>query len=585
MSLSSSSGHQPVAAPAEPVPNLAGKFRPIAELGRGGMATVYLVVAEGMGGFNKLQVSKSLHEQLARDAEFVHMFLEEARLVARLNHPNVVQTYDVGFDGTSYCIVMEYLEGQSLENIVRRGEKLAKAGDPGARMSLAMHLRVIAETLSGLHYAHELANFDGQPLNIVHRDVSPHNVVVTYDGHVKLVDFGIAKAADSNGQTRAGVIKGKVAYMAPEQFGGTTIDRRADIFAAGIMLWQAVTGERLWKGLSEADIFRRLAAGRIPSPRSVNPAVPERLDEICVRALQFSREERYPTAAEFQQDLEDYISSHERASAQQVGAWVAKTFAENRARIRSTIEQQLKGRASSVSMLELRSSSADHGSSVSMALPLLTTNRESALPTPAPVAAQPAAPQASRGVALSWQILGGSVAVLALAVSGLIWSRGRGAHDRDTGSVTDSNETVTLTVNVTPPEAVVYLDDVPIQGGSAKRVRDGASHRVRAEAPGFASAGELVVFDSSIVALGLTLEKQSEQKPALAPSAAVKPPTSGQTTVPGAATSVAGRPSASASSSPRPPGSAPGPVPNQPTPTVTGGSAPLIDSREDPWKR
>src|SRR5262249_8752669 len=165
------------------------------------------------------------------------MFLAEARLAARINHPNVVQTNEVGFDGQFYYIVMAYIEGPSLENIVRR---------LGASFPLNLHLYILLQALAGLHEAHELKDFEGRPLNVVHRDVSPHNIMVSYEGEVKILDFGIAKAADSGGNTRTGIMKGKCAYMAPEQYGSGDVDRRADVFAAGVCLWQAITGARLW---------------------------------------------------------------------------------------------------------------------------------------------------------------------------------------------------------------------------------------------------------------------------------------------------------------------------------------------------
>src|SRR5260370_1330933 len=188
----------------------AGKYKLLAELGRGGMANVYLAVARGPSGFNKLVVLKSLRSDLAGDPELLSMFWEEARLAARLNHPHVVQTYEVGEYAGRPVIVMEYLEGQTLANVLQRAK---------GQMSLALHLRVIIDSLEGLHHAHELTDFAGKALGLVHRDMSPQNVFITFDGQVKVLDFGIAKVVNSQAQTSTGVLKGKVKYMAREQRG------------------------------------------------------------------------------------------------------------------------------------------------------------------------------------------------------------------------------------------------------------------------------------------------------------------------------------------------------------------------------
>lgn len=180
-------------------PNVIGKYHLLATLGRGGMAEVFLAVIQGPAGFSKLVVLKELRPELSSEPEFLSMFLDEARLAARLQHPNVVQTNEVGHEGSRHFIAMEYLDGQPLSRVLSRMR---------GQLPLPLHLRVLSETLAALHYAHELRDFDGTPLAVVHRDVTPHNVFVTYDGEVKLVDFGIAKATDSSTETRTGVLKG-----------------------------------------------------------------------------------------------------------------------------------------------------------------------------------------------------------------------------------------------------------------------------------------------------------------------------------------------------------------------------------------
>src|SRR5262249_16710245 len=211
------------------------------------------------------------------------------------------------------------------------------------------HLHVLIQTLAGLHHAHELRDFDGKPLSVVHRDVSPHNIMVSYDGHVKLLDFGIAKAADSGGNTRTGILKGKCAYMAAEQFGGHNVDKRADIFSAGVCVWQAITGTKLWKGLSDAEIFSRLSRGEIPLPTTVNPNLPPELVDICMRALALRPEDRYATAADFATALEQFVAQHREyhASARDLTTFVMQTFASERAQMKAKIDEQLRQVATS----------------------------------------------------------------------------------------------------------------------------------------------------------------------------------------------------------------------------------------------
>ncbi|RYE91772.1 MAG: serine/threonine protein kinase, partial [Myxococcales bacterium] len=319
-----------------------GKYRVIAELGHGGMADVYLAVMRGPVGFNKLMVIKQLRAHLTEVPDFLDMFLDEARLAARLNHPNVVQTNEVVEEGNRYFIAMEYLDGQPLDRILRRAQKDAKEGLP-TRLTLGHQLRVLCEVLEGLEYAHELVDFDGSPLRVVHRDISPHNIFVTYEGQTKVVDFGIAKAANCSAETRTGVLKGKIAYMAPEQARGDEVDRRADVFAVGLMLWEMLTGERAWRGLTDIQILSRLATGQIPPPSSSQHGIDPELERICVKASAYEAAHRYPTAAHMREDLERAIEHHGlRASPREVGAVVGDMFRERRAEIRALIDSQLR---------------------------------------------------------------------------------------------------------------------------------------------------------------------------------------------------------------------------------------------------
>jgi serine/threonine-protein kinase len=312
----------------------SAKYRPIAELGHGGMAQVYLALAQGPAGFNKLVVIKQIRDQLADDPEFLTMFLDEARLAARLNHPNVVQTNEVGGDGKRFYICMEYLEGQPLNRIMHRI-------GPSRGLTLGMQLRIVVDALAGLHYAHELVDFDGRRLEVVHRDATPHNIFVTYAGQVKVVDFGIAKALSSSSETRTGVLKGKVAYMAPEQAMGERVDRRADVFSVGMVLWEILAGKRLFKGLPDVAVLQRIIAGNVPSPRTEKPDVAPELEAICMKALAHDKNARFATAAEMAATLEQATDAlGEKGTVRDAGRLIDQFFAGERVKIQKLVEEQ-----------------------------------------------------------------------------------------------------------------------------------------------------------------------------------------------------------------------------------------------------
>ncbi len=319
-------------------PNVFGRYRLIADIGRGGMSDVYLAVTEGTQAavqFQKLLVIKMLKRELGEDPDFVKMFLNEARLAARLNHPNIVQTIEIGNAGSRYFLAMEYLEGQPLHRVFR-------SEDARQSLSLAMRLHILVQALGGLHYAHERKDYDGSQLEIVHRDISPSNLFVTYDGQVKLMDFGIAKARDSDTETRVGVFKGKAAYIAPEQVRGDGVDRRADIYSAGVLLWELLTSRRLWNGLTQAETLKRVLAGEIPKPSSVDPRLPAQLEAICMKALAYRKEDRYATASELGAELERFAEHLLPAViGRDIGGVVTQAFTEDRNRIREVIEAQL----------------------------------------------------------------------------------------------------------------------------------------------------------------------------------------------------------------------------------------------------
>ncbi len=263
------------------------------------MADVYLAHQPGPFSAGKLVVIKQLRPGVAEDEQFVHMFADESRIAVRLSHPNVVHTYEVVAEHDEYYLALEFLDGKSLHQILHRVTR--------NRMPLELHIWMLTQVLTGLHYAHDLTDFDGTPLGIVHRDVSPSNVFVTYDGGVKLLDFGIAKCLGAISATRAGLIKGKLGYAAPEQCLCKVTDRRTDVFSVGIMLWEAIAWRKRAIGETEAGVYHARIAGLEPKLELVCPTAPAELVSICNKAVALEPEQRYQTALEFRQALEGYL--------------------------------------------------------------------------------------------------------------------------------------------------------------------------------------------------------------------------------------------------------------------------------------
>ncbi len=262
------------------------------------------------------------------------MFLNEARLATLLNHPNIVQTNDVGVEDGHMFLTMEYLEGQPLNAIVRA----AKA--KGKRLDDAIGVKIISDALAGLHYAHELRDYDGTPLSIVHRDLSPHNLFVTYEGIAKVVDFGIAKTAGST-KTEQGIIKGKFAYMAPEQASDEKVDRRADIFVMGIVLWELLTGERLVFRRNDVQTVNRLLNDKFPFPSSERPDIDPELDAIVMKALAKDPADRYQTALEMREALENHpcLARSHPVRQEEIGPLISEMFSSERSVMRQRIQQ------------------------------------------------------------------------------------------------------------------------------------------------------------------------------------------------------------------------------------------------------
>jgi serine/threonine-protein kinase len=492
--------------------NTFGKYRLVASVGHGGMADVYLAVAAGPAGVTKLQVLKRLRKNLAEEPEFLSMFLDEARLAARLNHPNVVQTNEVGQVDDDYFIAMEYLDGQPLNRILHAAR--ARPAPPG------FSLQIVAEALSGLHYAHELTDYDGTALGIVHRDTSPHNIFVTYEGQTKLVDFGIAKALRRTTETSVGTVKGKFAYMSPEQARCAAIDRRSDVFVMGIVLWEAVANRRMWKGQDELELIAKLIAGDVPKLADVCPDAPDAVVRICARALAHDPDDRYPTAAAMRHDLLDYLDEARLGvSSEKISEYLSDVFADKRAAMKKTIEQQLGRMARSMDVTAVSANAApmssslpELGSGSTSRDPDLTPSKSrptalGALSSSAVIDAPPAPVKGRSGLVIGGALVLGSALVAFAIYAGLGHSRAEPVAARSEALAAPpassaaappppSVAKIELRIHADPEAARIFLDDaeLPANPFTGRFALDDLTHRLRVEAAGYTTRTQIITF-------------------------------------------------------------------------------------------
>lgn len=438
-----------------------GRYALHQEIAAGGMATVHLGRLLGPAGFSRTVAIKKLHPHFAKDPEFVSMFLDEARVAARIRHANVVSTLDVVALEGELFIVMDYVEGESLARLLRT------ARSRGGWIPRKYALTTMMQVLYGLHAAHEAKGERGEVLGIVHRDVSPQNILVDAGGNARVVDFGVAKAAGRMQNTRDGQLKGKLSYMAPEQLKGEAVDARTDVFAASIVLWELLTGKRLFQSENEATTFGKVIECQVPAPSSIDDSVPPELDAILLRGLAKRMEDRFESALDMAEALEHL--ARERPTPREIGGWVRELAAESLAK-----------RADQVRDLESHSAvneligKPDLRAISSPAIPIPT-------PAPAPVAptlAMNAAPsQAEEGSARSnlssisltrgrslpppgksrqrlMIALGGMAGILAflLMVVGFLALRKRSPAEADAPSIEVVQQPPAVSLGVTPRE-------------------------------------------------------------------------------------------------------------------------------------
>ena len=509
-----------------------GKYRLIAELGHGGMADVFLAVQAGPAGsgFHKLTVIKRLRQNLVEEPEFVEMLIEEARIAARLNHPNVVQTNEVGQVGHQYFIAMEYLDGQPLHRIQHRSTQRLKDGKTSP-VGQPQQMIIVMDALAGLHHAHDLADYDGSPLQIVHRDVTPQNIFVTYEGQVKVVDFGIAKAAGRASETRQGVVKGKVRYMAPEQALGQPVDRRADVFSMGIMLWEVATSRRLWKDVDDLEIVRQLVDGTYSaSPRLVEPSVPKELDRICAKALAQKRDERYASCDEFRLDLEQYLADCGELvdGRRKLAPAVSDLFQDKRSEIKAVIEKQLAALGTKPSG-EFSAVRIPPDSGVS-SMPF-TRSVNSGIPSASVEAVVSGIPEpdAKGPQRMGGRLMTAGVALALAAAVGIVAWRSMLHRERVAAAIVQQAPAapeIVVRLRATPDGARVFIDDGPARSTPLEmRVpKDTVEHVVRFEADGHEARTERVAFAADLsMSISLSRVAVARTQPHAPVATAAKP--------------------------------------------------------------
>jgi serine/threonine-protein kinase len=331
----------PTVSPDEALADSLGSYRLCFEVASGGMATVYLALYEGALGFEKVVALKKIHKHLARERQFVDMFFDEARIAAHIDHPFVCKVVDFGNAQDTYYIAMEYLVGEPLSEVY---EAFQQHPELAASTELPRVVaRVIADLAEGLHAAHELTD-DGDPLNLVHRDVTPANLFVLYDGTVRVVDFGIAKVKNRISHTETGHVKGKYAYVSPEQLKMKPLDRRCDVWALGVVMWEMLTARRLFKRENPVDTIGAVTADEIPKPSSIRPDVPPALDKIVMRALSRRVAGRHHTARDLAVELDGWLATTGHAVPRaEVADWLQALFPGAASRKRKLMELTRRG--------------------------------------------------------------------------------------------------------------------------------------------------------------------------------------------------------------------------------------------------
>lgn len=487
----------------EPLPRQFGKYTLMRKLASGGMAELFLALHRSVAGIEKFVVIKRILPQMNQDQQFIDMLLHEARIAMTLTHPNVVQTFDVGLVDGTYFIVMEHIEGEDIRTIVREMKKKGVSEFP-----LEHALAIVIGTAAGLAYAHDKKKVDGNNLGIVHRDISPQNIVVTFTGDVKVVDFGVAKSQHAIEDSKGGHLKGKVPYMSPEQAEGQDIDFRSDIFAAGVILFELTTGKRLFKGTSEFDTLKLICESEYPMPSDIAAGYPAALERIVMKALAKNRDARYQSARDMQRDLETFVRQERLpVSTMNMASWMTGLFAERLAEQKADL-QGLKPLADQIAAQYppqqefAPTSTGSHPNSYDQS--------KTGAAAPGAVASIPPQPKRSAGVFLG-------IGALAVAIAGIGYFALRKSADtasRETASTTEPAASSAAAVSAAPvaeAKASLTVESEPagaaiwINGDLAKEVTPatltnlpvGQDIQIKVSMEGFESYKETVKFGAA----------------------------------------------------------------------------------------
>jgi serine/threonine-protein kinase len=445
------------------------------------MATVHFGRLLGAGGFSKAVAIKRLYPQFARDPEFVSMFLDEARLAARIRHPNVVSTLDVVATDGEVFLVMEYVQGVPLSRLV------SAAQEGGARIPPGIAVSILVGALHGLHAAHEATSERGEPLELVHRDVSPQNILVGVDGVARVLDFGVAKARSRMHTTRDGNVKGKLGYMSPEHVTGRGVTRTTDVFAASVVLWEALTGEPLFGGGDDGEVIHRILSGRIDPPSARVPGIPASLDEVTLRGLAYDAGDRFATARQMARALE---ASTRLPSSSEVGDYVeqvAGVLLGSRARELALIESDASGTAATAGSpapdVPVGSPRAAHDASRDVAEPATQ------VATTSNTYPAPARPRAwKQAAAVVAAVLAGAALIAAMQRSGTSAGRAASAPSEAPSLASSASAGAPPAASVSPPAAVPSAEPAassvaaapPTSAPNVSRPRTGPPPAVRA---------------------------------------------------------------------------------------------------------